>query len=86
MSKRPVSAGPSCACLTVDKLRNRLLQFDGRTMVMIPGPEGGFVALGGMDVTPVVLNVNADPQFGPHDVPSRTQRPHASALVLRPGG
>jgi hypothetical protein len=55
-------------------------------MVMLPGPEGGFHALANMDVTPVVLNVNSDPQFGPHDVPGKRQKPHTSVLVLRPGG
>lgn len=86
MLKRLASAEPSCACLTVDELRVRLSQFDGSTMVMIPGAEGGFHALREMEVTPVVLNVNSDPQFGPHDLPYRSQKPHASALVLRPGG
>jgi hypothetical protein len=36
-------------------------------------------------VTPIVLNVNTDPQFGPHDVPHRRQMPDVSALVLRSG-
>ena len=75
----------TCACLTVDELRTRLSHFDGTTMVMLPGPEGGFQALRGIEVTQVVLNVNSDPQFGPHDRPHRRQKPHASALVLRPG-
>jgi len=79
-------AAHNCACLTVDELRLRLSHFDGTTMVMIPGPEGGFQALRDMEVTPVVLNVNSDPQFGPHDRPYRRQKPQASALVLRPGG
>ena len=53
-------------------------------MVMIPGREGGFAALHDMEVMPVVLNVNSDPHFGPHDKPYGRQKPHASALVLRP--
>ena len=86
MTKKIETAAHACACLTVDELRTRLQQFEGTTMVMIPGPEGGLRALRGMDVTPVVLNVNSDPQFGPHDMPYRRQKPHASALVLRPDG
>lgn len=86
MPKKVEPSPHNCACLTVDELRSRLLHFDGAAMVMIPGPEGGLLALREMEVTPVVLNVNSDPQFGPHDLPGRRQRPHASALVLRSGG
>jgi hypothetical protein len=86
MANKREQPARTCACLTVNELRERLSDFDGTTMVMIPGPEGGFLALARMEVTPVVLNVNADPQFGPHDLPHRSQKPHASALVLRPGG
>lgn len=84
MSKKIAATTHSCACLTVDELRAGLQRFDGSTMVMIPGPEGGLLALRGMDMTPVVLNVNSDPHFGPHDTPYRRQKPDASALVLRP--
>ncbi len=52
---------------------------------MMPGPEGGLLALGGTELMPVVLNVNSDPHFGPHDKPYKRQRPDVSALVLRPG-
>ena len=85
MSKKTETMAHNCACLTVDELRARLSRFDGTTMVMIPGPEGGFLALGGVEVTPVVLNVNSDPHFGPHDRPYKKQRPDGSALVLLPG-
>lgn len=86
MSKNFERGTRSCACITVDELRNRLTHFDGTTMVMLPGQEGGFHALGNLDVMPIVLNVNSDPQFGPHDLPSKRQKPHTSVLVLRPGG
>jgi hypothetical protein len=85
MPKKVEPSAHTCVCLTVDELRSRLLHFDGAAMVMIPGPEGGLQALRAMAVTPVVLNVNSDSQFGPHDLPSRRQKPHAWALVLRSG-
>ena len=72
-------------CLTVDELRLRLASLDGSTMVMMPGPEGGLLALADTEVTPVVLNVNSDPHFGPHDKPYKKQRADVSALVLHPG-
>jgi hypothetical protein len=84
MSKKIGAKAHDCVCLTVDELQARLQRFDGSTMVMMPGPEGGFLALRGMDLTPVVLNVNSDTHFGPHDVPYGRQKPHRSALVLRP--
>ena len=85
MPKKFEPEAQACTCLTVDELRARLAHFDGATMVMIPGPEGGLLALGDVEVTPVVLNVNSDPHFGPHDRPYKRQRPDASALVLHPG-
>ena len=79
-----VNAGAE-VCLTVDELVARLSQFGGTTRLMLRGPEGGFAPLCDLHETPVVLNVNSDPAFGPHDVPWEARPADTSAVVLVSG-
>ena len=69
-------------CLTVSELKDWLAQFDGDMMVVVPGAEGGLQPLRDIRTTPVMLNVNSDPAFGPHDVPGHGAAADTRALVL----
>ena len=74
--------------LTVEELRQRLAGFDANAFVLLPGQEGGFHAIGQVQAFDIMMDVNKDPLFGPHDVPGKRQRPDARAVVLlggRPG-
>lgn len=59
---------------------------DPHSIVVVEGRYGGFDAVKIAEPLDIALNVNEDPDFGPHDIVEDATDPcaHAVALICRP--
>lgn len=56
--------------MTVIELINVLLSMPQDSMVVLPGYEGGYKEVSLVDVVKLLLNVNTESYYGPHEVSS----------------
>jgi hypothetical protein len=68
--------------LTVAELIERLGLFNPESVVVIEGRYGGLDCVRAMAPADILLNVNADPDFGPHERAENEDEADARAVVL----